>query len=97
MTDHLFTFICEFEGGTYASQVQALNAHHALMEWGKSLRHSRPMGDRAEIIADAAFDEDEPPTPLDGLDNVWCWTTEIDGRLLLANIVRTLGRSNVHP
>jgi hypothetical protein len=90
MTDPLFTCICEFEGGTYVSQVRASNELEALKAWADLLGDSRPMGDRAERIADAALTEIEAPVPLHDLERVWCWTALIDDQLVLTNIVRSL-------
>lgn len=89
MSDLLFTFICEFDGGTYVSQVHAADELKALAAWRNLLRHTRPMGETADLIAYDVSDEIAGPIPLDGLERVWCWSTSVDNKLLLANIVQS--------
>lgn len=89
MSDPLFTFICEFDGGTYVSQVHAADEQKAITVWEGLLRHTRPMGERTDLIADAASEEIDPPILLNGLKGVWCWSTSADDKLVLTNIVQS--------
>lgn len=89
MHSHLFTVLCEFDGGSYVSQVDALNERHALVAWADGLRTDRPMGGDADQIANEALRDTTVPVALVGLEGVWCWTTNVAGKLVLANIVRS--------
>lgn len=89
MTEHLFTLICEFDGGTYVSQVHAYDEQQALVAWSEVLRSERPIGDHADRIAGEALDGGSNLTALKGLSGVWCWTGTVDERLILTNIVRS--------
>lgn len=86
----LYTFILEFDGGTYISQVQAQDAKSAPEVWGASLKSGDVRGLRDASIrrlrADLASDE---PVPLTGLEMVWCMSTLVRGRLALVNFVQT--------
>ena len=87
MTDHRFTVVCEFDGGTYVSQVSGRDEREALAAWSDDLLSTRPMGDDASLIAAAVVDDPDTPTPLAGLEGVSCWTANIDNRLVLAHII----------
>lgn len=89
MADHLFTVVCEFDGGSYVSQVRARDERQALVEWGHALRTERPMGDDADRIASELSGDADAPAPLSGLAGVWCWTMDLDCRLVLANFIRS--------
>ena len=47
------------------------------------------MGDDADQIASKVIGDNEPLTALEDVSGVWCWTTNVDGAFLLANIVRS--------
>lgn len=89
MTEQLFTVLCEFRGGTYVAQVRARDEQGAFMAWASVLRRDRPMGDEADQIAAEVIEETEPLNVLTGLSGVWCWTANVEGHLLLTNIVRS--------
>jgi hypothetical protein len=89
MIKQLFTVLCEFRGGTYVSQVRALDEQHAFMAWADALRRDRPMGDEVDKIARKVIEETEPLNALNGLSGVWCWTANVEGDFLLTNIVRS--------
>ncbi len=87
MTHRLFTIVCEFDGGSYVSQVRGRDEQQALAAWSDLLLNSRPMGEDADRIATKVLDNPDAPTPLAGLEGAWCWTADVDGRLVLANII----------
>lgn len=89
MTTQLFTIMCEFDGGTYISQVHAPDEQQALIVWSEVLQRERTMGDDACLIAhDAAAGKGEL-TAVEGLSGVWCWSGIVENRLILINIVRS--------
>lgn len=84
-----FTFVCEYAGGTYVSQVEADDERQALQAWSSLLRAEQPIEGVSARIADEAGDRGAVLSPLDGLVGVWCWTASVERTLALANIVRS--------
>lgn len=89
MAWNLYTFVCEYDGGTYVAQVCASDETAAITEWGGLHRCERPADAISDLIAQAAVDDPAEPTPLTGLTGVWCWTAIADERPMLVNIVRS--------
>jgi hypothetical protein len=86
----LFTFIMEFRGGTYVSQVNAASLVAAIVEWSKSLQvdeiqYLGPTG-KAEIIGMA---KEAEPALLNGLTNVWFECFSLRQGFARMNIVKT--------
>ena len=87
----LYTFIMEFENGTYLSQVRAESIENTRFEWIEnldvaSIEHFEE-SDKAYILENIY---DDSPTEIENLINVWCLTllTEND-KLAILNIVQT--------
>lgn len=85
----IFTILCEFKGGTYISQVQAIDASQAIIAWANLLRQEHPIEDASERIAQAATEAPADLVPLTGLIGIWCWTATVDDKLIVANIVQS--------
>jgi hypothetical protein len=86
----LFTIIMDYDGGTYVHQIKALSPGDACRKWSSRLTVSDvynlgPTGKKA-LIARMKSDE---PVSLDGLENAWCVSAIIRGRLALINVVDT--------
>jgi prophage tail gpP-like protein len=87
---HTFTFLVEYDGGTYISQWQATTAKSAVEKWARSfdfsviprMKNSRLGGFRRRIIV-------ESPTRITGTKGVWCTTEIFANKGMLINIVRT--------
>ena len=94
MSGRLFTIICEFRGGTYASQVRAEDERHAVMAWTELLAIERPIAHASSYLAKsvAAEIDDCPPTALEGLIGVWYISGECGGDWMSANIIETDSR-----
>jgi hypothetical protein len=76
-----YTFLCEKQGSTFAEQVLAPSLREAVQRWHEESA-SRP-GPPLDTELD-------PPTPIEGLRNVWCIAgTDPDGHPYLCNIVAT--------
>lgn len=75
-----WTFVVDFEGGTYCSQFQADNLQDAVSQYN----NSDPSGQGAIPL-------DVDALGLTGLKNIFCTTgsTENDDLFILANIVKT--------
>ena len=88
----LYTFIMEYAGGTYISQVRAASPKAAVGRWARELPADeiRDFGpaSQARLVREVA---EEVLTPVEGLSNVWCVATLIRGQLALINFVHTAG------
>lgn len=89
MQDCLFTFLMDFQGGTYLSQVNA-PFETSCNVWASSVEVSEIAGfgelQRDQLIACMNH---ESPTALENMDGVWCVTALIDNDLVLVHIVKT--------
>jgi len=85
----LFTILCEFKGGTFISQVRAIDAPQAVIAWANLLTREHPIEDASDRIAQAATEAPDDPVPLTRLTGIWCWTATVDGDLVIANIVQS--------
>jgi hypothetical protein len=86
----LYTFIMDYDGGTYVSQVKAPSPKSACLKWARGLDGEQIKGlggkSHESLIAEI---KDESPTPIHGVLNAWCATALIRGTLALINIVQT--------
>jgi hypothetical protein len=86
----LYTFVFEYAGGTYISQVTAASPKSAVRRWAEELPADEidDLGpaSKARLIDEATA---EPPAPINGLTNAWCVTALIRGKLALINFVKT--------
>jgi hypothetical protein len=89
----LFTIILEYRGGTYIAQVAARGPRQALARWARDVspKTVAVLGARAKAALVSALVEHggrgNPPTPIEGLPNVWCAGFPIPGGLV--NIIKT--------
>lgn len=90
---YTFTFILQFRGGTYISQIEAPNAMMAKDQWARNLdEHSiEGMGSRIKASMIKSVAEDVP-TPIAGMNDVWCLHGIASGRSFLVHFVRGLRR-----
>lgn len=88
---HLYTFIIEFLGGTYISQVMALDEKHAMRSWLQNLNvidiQGLTLNDKTEALTDNFSDED--PILIDGLLNVWHFNLRTQKGIAFINFVKT--------
>ena len=87
----LYTFIMEYKGGTYISQVEAHNLYEARKIWAGELNTSeiQYFGPKAKTqLIEQMNDPENEPVELEGLTNVWCDGATINGSLALINIVK---------
>lgn len=71
-----FTFIVNFRGGIYCSQVQATEVNKSTIEWikeiGKMKGEIKYLGDKIiEELKKESMNEDNKAAPLNGLKNIW--------------------------
>jgi len=87
----LYTFVLDYDGGTYVAQVSAETPERAPVAWAQSLRPGevRGMG-QASLSRLVAELEADTPIPLDGLANTWCSVAGVRGKLALIHFIATL-------
>ncbi len=85
-----YTFIMNYAGGTYISQVKAPSEKSACVKWAQRLEVSQIQGlgpkGQASLIEQV---KDDPPGPLDGTLNAWCTGAIVHGKFALINLVQT--------
>jgi hypothetical protein len=86
----LYTFIMEYAGGTYISQIRSSSPKSACVKWAQKLDDSQVKGlglkGKESLIGQM---REDAPVALDGLLNAWCNPALIRGKLALINLVRT--------
>lgn len=90
MTSRKFTFLLEFDGGTYISQIDETSLETAMKSWAESLDLAKIKGMnqnmKEEIIGGI---EGEDPIALEGLTRVWCFTIMPEGHFGLIHFIET--------
>lgn len=89
-----FTFIVNFRGGTYCTQVQAPNIDRSIHEWIKQIKREKDqilyLGDKIiEELKKDVKNEINEPTPLNGLKNIWFTSFSTKQGSFHINIVQT--------
>jgi hypothetical protein len=84
-----FTIVCEFDGGTYVSQVEAADQVEAVRRWAVNIRIEKPIPGATAYVAKAVLREMDQYglAALDGLKGVWCFTASVGKKLVLGNVV----------
>jgi hypothetical protein len=86
----LYTFIMEYAGGTYISQVKARSPKSACVKWAQNLDDSQVEGlglkGKVSLIEQM---KEEPPVAVAGVSNTWCSSALVRGGLALINLVLT--------
>ena len=86
----LYTFVLEYDGGTYVSQVLAASKDEAPAAWAASLWPGQVRGMRETNLLELRSGiTSHSPVPLDGLVNAWCASCLVRGRLALVNVFET--------
>lgn len=85
----LFTFVLEYRGGTYISQVSEVSLAGAMARWANT-RTDRDLTtwklarkQLAELV------EGDIPVMVDGCQGVWCLSNSSKEGLMLLNIIAT--------
>ena len=89
-----FTFIVEFRGGTYCSQIESDSVISALPKWIDKLKSDKSeikyLGDKVlDRIENAISEESNRPIKLKGLKNVWFTMLTSNQGTFSINIVQT--------
>jgi hypothetical protein len=81
----LFTFIIEKSGSTDIHQIEAVDINDAISTWKNQVKGRNPKT-KMEVSLDEDF-----PTPISGLINVWCFSFIDDEDIfILLHIVDTV-------
>lgn len=91
---HLFTLICEYQGGTYTSQLHAPDPDQAFALWAEQFAQAEVLtpAERHLFVQEAKHALDEASlVAMDGLQNVWYEGFSLGDALLEVIIV---GMSN---
>ena len=85
-----YTLIMDFGGGTYISQVDAGTPKDAMTTAVRNLEVSEIPGlgqaTKGKLLKEII---DDDPTPIRGVNNVWCLMTGMGSRLALFNLIKT--------
>jgi hypothetical protein len=87
-----YTFIAEYQGGTYVSQVQGPSIGEACLAWGKLIVQSGdiPLKNKASFLKTLRSDlEDIPPACLTETPNVWYFLADAGKEYVHVNVVKT--------
>jgi len=88
----LWTAIADYRGGTYISQVRAVNVTQALLHWAEALSLPRGsligMKTRSRLLA-AARDPEEKALRIEQTRNVWIWTPDNIRPSFVVHLVKT--------
>lgn len=88
----LYTFITDYAGGTYISQVVASDPKSAIIAWAQNLEvESIPgLGVKSkQSLLQEIQQEETIVVSLDDVVNVWCFVLRARGKLMLVNFVET--------
>ena len=89
----LYTFVLDFDGGTYIAQIEAPSFQAAPAIWANTLSPGVIHGMREASIRELRKElAEKEPDLLDGLTHAWCTTALVRGRLALINFVQTCGQ-----
>ncbi len=89
----LYTFIMDYLGGIYVSQVKSSSTKKAMQKWIQELDITQIEGftntDRVNIIKKKFIDD--IPVPLKGLKNVWFFSVETKKGYGYVNMIKSYG------
>ncbi len=89
-----YTYVVEFRGGTYCSQIKAEDLYESLQGWvnefGSKKNEIKYLGTKTINQLKAIIDaNDDFPTELDGLKNIWYISLLTKSGFFRINIVKT--------
>jgi hypothetical protein len=87
---NIYTFITEFRGGTYISQIKGPNLNTAMVLWSESLdvAEIKFLGEKGKSELRTEL-KNESPTKVRGVENVWFFCLRIKPGLLMVNVIKT--------
>lgn len=93
----LYTFIMDYKGGTYLSQVNTENSlKDACFNWANQLKPSEIVGfgekTKVKLIEQI---QDKEIVPIKNLLNVWCLSFLIRNNLVLITVIQTVEKEAI--
>jgi hypothetical protein len=88
----LYTFIVEYLGGTYISQVRASTPRSASRAWAKQLDESAVWGigmSGKEKLIEEMKSGFSDPVAITGVKHTWCCSALVRNKLMSINFVQT--------
>ena len=86
----LFTIVLDYRGGTYVHQIRATSPLAAVCKWARGLTESciYKLGrtGKADLMLQLEY---QKATPLEELENAWCFCPVARGKLALINVIKT--------
>ena len=91
---NLYTFFMEFKGGTYISQVKALDSFQAMENWAAQLLPDQIEGfsqqkKQALIAAIPELIEDKFVSKINGMEHVWSFSHDFEEGFAMVHFVWT--------
>ena len=87
----LFTFVLDYRGGTYVSQAtcrtigEIVSVLDGAIDW-KALPNDVSESAKQRFLEEVA---EIPPSPIDGLRNVWCISARLGKSMAILHVVET--------
>jgi hypothetical protein len=85
----LYTFILEYDGGTFVSQANCDTIDVAVARCVSRITEPKSFGDSLGELARIL--DGDGLTEVDGLTNVWCCTASIGDKMVIGNLIATDG------
>ncbi|WP_337964707.1 hypothetical protein [uncultured Flavobacterium sp.] len=91
---YIFTYIAEFRGGTYCTQVSAINIETSILKWFERINNEKEeikyLGLKTlEDLKQQININDNSPIPLKGLKNIWFLSLRTKSGQFSINIIKT--------
>lgn len=87
--DNKYTFIAEYQGGTYISQCVTSSVYDAIEIWCTSLNVDFLPSKKIDKLLSIYRNEVHSPVSVQGVHNVWCCSYTLNRSLILLNIIKT--------
>jgi hypothetical protein len=94
---HLYTFVLEYRGGTYISQINAISLLDAVHRWTNIHKENDLVTWKLSRNGLEVLTTENSPMALDGAIGVWCIVGTVDGHLALVNIIDTRSIIDTRP
>ena len=88
----LYTFIMDYRGGTYISQLRAPTPLSALRAWARRLDESEVWGmgkAGKDKLLEEMLDDINVPVPVSGVKHTWCSSALVRNQHMGINFVQT--------
>ncbi|KPM77842.1 MULTISPECIES: hypothetical protein [unclassified Pseudoalteromonas] len=87
----LYTFLMDWNGGTFISQSRGDNIQEATKGWLNQLSIEEiKTSERSLSLFKSSLQDDLQPIAIEGNTSVWCLSEFISGELAIINIIATL-------